>query len=149
MCVIVNLHFDILIMNLDFEPNTHISYVDQTKCKVPPHTKYLKGCSCFVMNFGARTTTFLPHNASWELPTLAFTIKWRLFNWWWRACIWNRWCWHHFRFFTWWDNQAFKEVILVLPQFKVYTMVMWDLFGPITSKYFINKHYTKQMTCKE
>jgi hypothetical protein len=38
---------------------------------------------------------------------------------------------------------------LVLPQFKVYTMVMWDLFGPITSKYFINKHYTKQMTCKE
>jgi hypothetical protein len=74
MCVIVNIHFDILIMNLDFQPHTHISYVDQTKCKVPPHTKYFKGCSCFVMSFGARTRTFPPHNASSEPPTLAFTL---------------------------------------------------------------------------
>lgn len=60
----MNLHFDILIMNLYFEPHTHISYMDQTKCTVSPHIKYFKGCSCFVMNFGARIRTFPPHNAS-------------------------------------------------------------------------------------
>jgi hypothetical protein len=74
MCVIVNLHFDTLFMNHYFESHTHISYVDQTKCKVLSHTKYFKGCSCFVMSFGARTKTFPPHDASLELPTLAFTF---------------------------------------------------------------------------
>jgi hypothetical protein len=59
-----------VIVNLDFEPHTHISYVDQTKCKVPPHTKYFKGCTCFVMSFGARTRTFPPHDASSEPPPL-------------------------------------------------------------------------------
>jgi hypothetical protein len=54
-----------------------------------------------------------------------------------RAFNWNWWCWHVL--YKRLDLQTFKNVLMVMPQFKIHEMLLWDLLDQIIYKYFTYK----------